>query len=77
MLKAFSGKDRQHAQQIMQVCINEGMTLEQCLGYVARFNPNAGTECPSCGEQGFGRVATMEGMKRNGCRKCLYTEVVG
>lgn len=34
------------------------------------------TKCPSCGRESFELVAVVDGLKRKGCRKCYYSEVV-
>ncbi len=87
-LNAYSGRDRQHALQIMRQCQAEGLTLDECISAVVS---KAVTEkeptpesnlCPSCGR------AQMRKPKRKKddpplpvlvcpeCRYSVYREVV-
>lgn len=46
---------------------------------VVSHNERFSTEpvrCPSCGRGYLSPLATIDGLKRRGCRRCYYSEVV-
>ena len=32
--------------------------------------------CPSCGRESLQQIATIDGLRRVGCRRCYYSEVL-
>ena len=54
MLGAYKIKHVQHARQIMNSCMKDGLTIEECIGFVDRFidAPSAMNPCPECKKEG-------------------------
>lgn len=82
LIDAYSGRDRQHAVQIMQQCADSGLDLAACIDAVKTHKSAPPqllpSSCPECGERiGWRPVINREQLIIMGCRKCRYSLVIG
>jgi len=84
MLKAYSGRDLQHAGQIMERCAKAGLDIKGCIKATRNQYGVQGADqqalkqmpkCPECGGV-LQPVINYEGLKIMGCGSCKYSEVV-
>lgn len=84
LIDAYSGRDRQHAVQIMQGCADDGLDLAGCMDALEKYSKSVTVMqksspmvCPQCGRGYLGPVRNRENLNIIGCKQCRYSEVVG
>ena len=89
-IETYSGRDRQHAKQIMQQCSEAKLDLQGCIDAVYTDSKNPGQpgkraivpsrvkKCPSCKKGNLHKVIIGENDNNTilGCRKCYYSEEI-
>ena len=74
-LDAFNGRDLQHAAQIMQMCIDTGLDLPECLKASQNKTVVPRSEVCGCGAK-MTPGCPVEKLNRLVCRDCGYSEVI-